>query len=900
MVAPSHPKPNMGPWDDEHVKALLRFPRFPMRLIQQEPWQSWIAQRGGLKAVYTYLKEYPLPPSHRRILEVVLSNPEAVSNVYADRLNISRATYFYQLRQLIPALVQALNEWQSNGKQALANHEEIATSSPILPVPITSLVGTDSVLQSLEHCLQREDVRLLTLLGPGGIGKTRLAIALAQRLSPYFNNQVCFVDLFPLDDAGKVASRIAQSLGLKQTNPEALRTYLSPRTFLLILDNFEHLLPARALLAELLVTAPRLKILVTSRIALYIYGEHQFIVPPLALPADNISLEAAAQIPSVALFVQRAQEVNPNFTLTRENLVAVTELCHRMEGLPLAIEWAAFQTKYFSPQALLIRMANKRCIDFLSQTPQRLLPAHQQTMRAVFDWSYNLLTSELQTFLNRLAIFPQSFTLEAAETICRMPATFDVPAGLASLIDHSLVTQDSSMENGEVRFCLSAMLREYGLEKLEADEDVSLYQRAHAEYYLHLVEQRNSLTPPDAGTSMEKLSLDYTNFKTAIQWALDNNEKEIALRLIAALWEYWLFWGNPHEGYQLAQTAIERSHDLYVPVRADVLRQIGWLACESGDTTSMLWAFQNSLEISINLHDSYGIGLSLQGLGELARLQGHWEQARDRLQKCLALFQELRASRQIARTLELLGRLEFSMGNLAEAETYLHHSLAWLQPDSNQYDTPSVLVHLGQTLFHRGALEQSALVFEKVLYQSPWPNPERAPLRALALHYLGEIALWQNADYSRAQTLLEQSLSINRQNGYKRGLELNYFALSLLALQINHLENTAAWLRESLSLQQSIREPWRCITLLETTATLLVQRGELVGAARLYGIAASLRAKWRIAPMPIYQSLHAPAQRTLQQLLGNQALENTWDADQTLSPDQALTYALRCLEPLDK
>jgi len=895
VPSPNH-RLDVSPWDEEHVKALLRFPRFPIRLIQQEPWQSWIGQRGGLKAVYAYLKEYPLPPSHRRILEVVLSNPESVSDVYAERLNISRATYFYQLRQLIPALVQALNEWPARDRDSVPARDEATPSlQTVLPVPVTPLVGHEGLLQSLMRCLQREEVRLITLLGPGGIGKTRLAIELIQRLRERFDNQIGFVDLSTLQEPARVAACMAQSLGLKETGSGALITYLRQRAFLLVLDHFEHLLPARALIAELLATAPNLKILITSRVALHLYGEHEFVVPPLALPAEEQELESIAQAPAIALFVQRAQEVNPSFLLTQENLPVIVELCRRMEGIPLAIELAASLIKYFSPQGLLIRLASKRCLEFLSQAPRRLWPTHQQTLRDMLDHSYTLLTPELQTLLHRLAIFPAPFTMEAAEAVVHMPSSFDVSQGLASLMDQSWLTQCTAAPGGEPRFHMLGILREYALEKLETSEDVALYRRAHARYYLHLAERFAQRPVEDDFTTWAiLLEQEYVNLRAAIQWAIEE-EPALGLPFVVFLWDYWRFWGDPHEGRLFAQLVLEHSHDIPSPLQAQILRKVGWLACDWGDYTTMMWAFQRGLEIAQQQQNREETGLAWQGLGELARLQGQKQQARTYFQQSLTLFQELQATEHVAQSWAFLGLLEMSSGNLDQAENLLRTGLRLCADGANPNLKASLLMSLGQALFYQSQLAEAFSCFEQSMMIYHSPVTRRDPFYALILHYLGETAI-HRGDAVLGREMIDRSLHINRPNGYNRCLELNYFALALLALQNGDDENAGHWLRESLLLQQLLKEPWRSLVLLETAATLLIRRNELLGAARLYGIAAAWRAVWHIPLIPVYRSLYAESLQRLQEQLNTPTLDDAWYAGQSLSLEQAIAYALRCLE----
>ncbi len=551
-----------GTWDDEHVKALLHFPRFPMRLIQHEPWQAWIGQRGGLKAVYAYLQNYPLAPTHRRILDVVLSNPEAIADVYADRLNISRATYFYQLRELVPALVQALNHWQPDPAPATFEFSSPVSSRP--PVPLTPLIGLETTLQLLTRLLQRDDVRLLTLLGPGGIGKTRLSIELAHRM----NGNICFVDLSGLRDHLQVAAIVAQNLGLKDAENSSLKNHLGSQEFLLILDNFEQILPARNFVTELLAFAPQLKILVTSRTALHVHGEHEFVVPALGMP-DRESItdqQLWVESPAVALFVQSAQAVNPVFSLTSDNIEAVAEICIQLDGLPLAIELAAHQVKYFSPQAMLARLSNAR-LNFLGQVP-RQMPPHQQSMRDMLEWSFDLLPPDLQILFCRLAVFSGGSTIEATETVC---SRLDAHAGLIALVDQSLLKQQIEQE-GEPRFHMLGITREYALERLDIRGETDSLRRIHALYYLQLAERITNLK--DAH-EREKIQRESANLNTAICWTIDQRDGVLGLRFIIALWPHWMCAGKLQEGLQFTRVILDQTDGLDLPMREQVLQLVG-------------------------------------------------------------------------------------------------------------------------------------------------------------------------------------------------------------------------------------------------------------------------------------------------------------------------------------
>jgi len=904
-------------WDEEHVKALLRFPRFPMRLIQEDPWQTWISRQGGLKGVYAYLQSYPLSPSHRGILEVVLSNPEAVADVYANRLNMSRATYFYRLRELVPALVQALNQWESESTRRPASAPEaLSTGLSNLPTPLTSLVGAEPSLQVLVPFLLRQEVRLLTLLGPGGIGKTRFGIELARRLYDKWADGLCFVELAPLNDPLRVAWAIVQALRLKEVSEaqcEAqLKAYLRTKEFLLVLDNFEHLMPAALLVTDLLAAAPQLKILVTSRTALHVYGEYEFTIPPLATPnLDNLQDSVqSAQSPAVALFVQRAQAVNPGFTLNPENSEAVTELCRRMEGIPLAIEMVASQIKYFSPQAMLVRLSNSKRLHFLSQKPKNL-PPRQQTLRGLLDWSYVLLTPELQTLFSRLAVFAGGCTIEAAAVICSRPERGEgdplpnvgeartlpapVQAGLTALVDQSLLQQQIEPD-GEPRFHMLEITREYALEQLDLRGETSRLQQAHALYYLELAEQiQPQSNAPVQRLRLELLQRESTNLKVAIEWTVNHREGELGLRFVVALWNFWKYSGRRHEGRQIAQALLEQTVGLRLPIRARALRLAGWLAYDLRDYTTMLRSFLTSLELSDELCDRRGVGLALHGLGSLAQMPGQWEQAREHLRQGLNIFEALKEPEYIAWTFNHLGRFALSQRDLPQAQACFQKSLELFRSLNSNAGTALALGHLGQVVLYQGFPEQAAPLLEECLALSQTSGDMRGSIVALALNYLGELAIYRDQPL-QARKLINTCLTLSKDEGYTWGIELGSCTLGLLAMREERPLSAAQCFRESLLLQQSLKEYWRSITLLEMVADLSVACAELLGAARLYGAAERLRNSQNTLPLPIYRQQSEQSQAQLRARLNPAALDEAWAAGQSLSLDQAITYALRCLE----
>src|SRR5690349_1422308 len=403
-------------------------------------------------------------------------------------------------------------------------------------IPLTPLIGREREVAAVKTALQQPEIRLLTLTGPGGIGKTRLALQAGLELEYQFADGIYFVSLAPVRETAHVLSTILQSLGLKpsrdQRDDEVLIAHLQTKEILLILDNFEQALPAGKAIAELLMFTSKVKILVTSRVVLKVNGEHEFVVSPLNVPDVHGEIDPAtlAHSPAALLFIQRAQAVRAEFELTAENSRSVAEICTRLDGLPLAIELAAARCKVLSPQAILARLTSAGGALSLLSGGSQDVPARQQTIRRAIEWSYNLLSEREQVLFRRLGIFVGGCTLEAIEDVysgLKSESSYRGAPGLQSsaldavtaLIDHSLIRQMEGL-GGEPRFFMFETIREYALECLVASDELEPVQRQHADYFLHLV---TALEPRLHGAEQEsclkQLDLDYNNIRAALGWS---------------------------------------------------------------------------------------------------------------------------------------------------------------------------------------------------------------------------------------------------------------------------------------------------------------------------------------------------------------------------------------------
>lgn len=772
------------------------------------------------------LVEYDLPAGVR------------LQDLGAHRLkDLQRPERIYQL--IIPDLPADFPPLQSLDRRA---HN--------LPVQPTPLIGREQIGGSVGALLRRAEVRLLTLTGPGGTGKTRLGLQVTADLLEDFEHGVYFVPLAAIRDATLVASSIARTLDIQekvgQGLLDSLKESLREKQMLLLLDNFEQVVAAAPLLAALLAACPRLKCLVTSRVVLHLSGEYEFPVPPLALPDPRHlpAIDTLSQYGAVELFIQRALAVRPDFRVDDANASAVAEICVRLDGLPLAIELAAARIKLFPPQAILARLGHR--LELL-RGGARDMPDRHQTLRHAIAWSYDLLEAGEQVLFRRLAVFVRGCTLEAVEALCQVvydPAgspgrSLEVLDGVASLLDKSLLRQQEQTSE-EPRFRMLETIRVYGLECLTASGEEPAVRRAHADYYLALAEAAEpALTGPAQTTWLERLETEHDNLRGALRWAEESGEAEIGLRLAGALCQFWLMRGHLREGQErLARLLGLAGASPYTATRAKALTRAGHLADNLSDYTAAHAFFEESLAIWRDLGEKGSIAAALNDLGWVASHRNDYTTARTLSEESLAIWRELGDKAGIATSLHNLGQIAYFQGEYAAACALCKESLELRRAVGDRRGIAFELGSMGRIVHKQGDYGQATALFEEV--RALCQDMGAKQLFAWTSTHLAEVAYDQGND-ARATALLEESLTLFRDIGHQYGPALTLSILGTVAHEQGDNERAIALYEESLDLWTAIGFKWGMATTLHRLGTVAHTQDDDGRATALYKESLALR-----------------------------------------------------------
>ena len=707
-----------------------------------------------------------------------------------------------------------------------------------LPAKTTTFIGREQEINKLTGLLDGTDHRLVTITGPGGSGKTQLALQVGRRLTGEFADGVWFTDLSQLSDPDLIASSIASVLGVKERGDrsafESLQEYLVHREVLLLLDNFEHLIEGAPIVGELLSSAEGLKCLVTSREPLRVYGERELPLRPLSLPEadEEITLEALGNSEAVQLFRDRAAAIDPRFEVTADNAYEVSEICRRLDGLPLAIELAAARVRMFPPKALLEQLDDR--LGTLTGGP-RDAPVRQRTLRGTLKWSHSLLSTNEQALFSRLGIFVGGCDLRSLRAVCGDIRDDELVGSVQSLLAKSLLYQEAGLES-EPRYRMLETIREYALDQLDAEELRDEIARRHARYFADLVElAREELEEAVTERWIDRLEIEHDNIRTALSWSLDQgDEAALALKIVGSMTTFWHVRGYLTEGYTATLSALESAGKHADPrLKAKATLGAALLAYRQNNIPAAGKHYEDALELSRNVDAPAWMAKALIGVGMVATERGQYEAVEEKFEQALELFRSVDDKSGMSNAFMNLGWAAMRTGDYETAEKQIKKALDLSREIDNRQAVGLCLSGLGEAYLRMGELEP-------------------------------------------ATEYLEDSLSVRTSLGDRWGMGATLGSLGWAAMHQEDWTNARDRLKESLSIRKELGDKGGMAWCLEKLAEINLTTGQGTRAAKLYGAAHSIRESIGSSIDPADQAEYQDNLEELRKQLGEHEFEAAW------------------------